>query len=111
MMNPENIGGHDVNATSLHLKQFFAPLILRTACEVEFAHDGRPWLSVEQQAAAIQRQRGAVGAIRCAHFETFSYRRLWAGNGDGVAVRNGNRRGKNGKARCQGYKPYTLFHW
>src|ERR1017187_7357610 len=101
MMNPENVGGHDLNATRLHLEQFFAPLILRIACEMEFAHDGRPWFSVEQQAAVIQRQRGAVRTARLAHFETFSYRRLWAGNGNGMAARSGNRRSKNGKARCQ----------
>ena len=68
---------------------------------MEFAHDRRPRFSVEQQAAAIQRQRGAVGTSCLAHFETFSYRWLWAGNNDGMTVRNGNRRSKNGKAHCQ----------
>jgi hypothetical protein len=68
---------------------------------VKFAHHGRPSLSVQQKAAAIQRQRGAVRAARLAHFEAFSDRRLWPGNGDGVTVRGGNRRGKNGKAPYQ----------
>ena len=85
MMNPENVGRHDVHAAGLHLEQFVAPLGLRHARVVHFAHHGKNRPVVEQQAAAVQGDRVAGGICGGAEFKIARFggrRRLDRGRND-----------------------------
>ena len=56
MMNPEDVGGDHLHAAGLHLEQFLLPVLFRIAREVKLSHDGQPWFSIEQEAAAVDCQ-------------------------------------------------------
>ena len=85
VVNPENVGGDDVDAAGLHLEQFVAPLGGGGAGVVEFSHHRRPRLAVEEQAAAVGRDGGAGRVARGAHGEPDLLRSGW-GEGDGERV-------------------------
>ena len=104
MMNPENVGRHDVHAAGLHLEQFIAPLGLRHARVVHFAHHRKHRLAVEQQAAAVQGDFVAGGICGRAEFEIARFgglRRLDRGRNDIGAERNGKHQARGGGGKQQ----------
>jgi hypothetical protein len=60
MVNPEDVGGDDVDARRLHLEDLVFPLRWRIAREVELAHDGKPGLAVEHEIAAVHLEGVAI---------------------------------------------------
>jgi len=61
VVDPDDVGGDDVDAGGLHLEDLVLPLRLGEPGEVEFAHDREPGLAVEHKIAAIHLERVAVG--------------------------------------------------
>ena len=79
VMNPENVGGHNLDAAGLHLEQFLAPILFRIAREVEFAHHWQPGLSIEREVAAVDSNSVPRGRD-AAHVQKAGFRRR-RGNG------------------------------
>ena len=61
LMNPDDVGGDDLNAGGLHLEDFFFPLGLGIARVVKLSHDGQPGSSIEGEEAAVERDGATVG--------------------------------------------------
>ena len=101
VMNPEEVGGHDLNAAGFHFQQFVFPLRTRIAGEMELAHHRQPGL-----AAAGEIPAGSVDfhslRIRAAHLEmTAQHFGLLRGELDGErGGRIGGRAGREADCEC-----------
>ena len=69
VVDPEDVGGDDVNATGFHFEEFFAPLVFGITRVMELAHDRCPGASVKPQALAVQGEDGAVRTAWRAHIK------------------------------------------
>ena len=97
VMNPKNVGGHDVHAAGLHLEQFFAPLIFGAARVVKLAHHRRPRTAIKKQAVSVKRERGSIGRGCRAHVERFGWCGGGIGHGNGELIGESNGRQQRGE--------------
>src|SRR5690348_13949718 len=96
-MNPEDVSRHDVHAARFHFKKLIAPFILRHARIMKFAHHGKPWLLVEQEASAVNGNFLAPRVFRRPQFEIAGLWRgeVWNRGGKNSRVSAGGIGGKN----------------
>ena len=63
VVDPDEVGGDDLDAGGLHLEDFGFPLGFGDAGVVDFAHDGEPGFAVEGEVLGVEAEDVAVRAI------------------------------------------------
>ena len=53
MMNPEDVGGDNVHACSLHLEDLILPVLRGVSREMELPHDWEHWLAIQGEKTAV----------------------------------------------------------
>jgi len=84
MVDPEDIGGDDVDAARLHLENFILPLVLGNAGVMDLAHHRQPRFAVKHKVAAVHLDR-VPSRRRPTHMQVAGL-----GRGDGSARVDGD---------------------